>query len=74
MNEVSFFRLRAQHHSSMAAATNDPKLKAAYEAIATDMMIRAVTADPNRDVAVIDGMVADLTAVPAPSARSPTPR
>jgi|HubBroStandDraft_6_1064221.scaffolds.fasta_scaffold2820090_2 hypothetical protein len=73
MNEVSYFKLRAQHHSRLAAETTDPRLKAAYEAIATDMMVKAVTADPNRDVAVIDGVVVD-TYWPGPDDHAPALR
>jgi hypothetical protein len=65
MNEVSYFRIRAQHHSRLAAEATDPKVKAAYEAIATDMMVKAVTADPNRDVAMVDGVVVDTCWPPA---------
>jgi hypothetical protein len=70
MNEVSFFRIRAQHHSRLALDATNPRLKAAYEAIATDMMLKSVTADPNRDVVMVDGVVVDLTGVPLPGLRS----
>jgi hypothetical protein len=73
MNEVTFFRIRAQHHSRLAVEATNPRLKAAYEAIATDMMLRSVTGDPNRDIVMVDGIVVDLTGVPLPGL-SPAPR
>jgi hypothetical protein len=59
MNEVSFFRIRAQHHSRLAVEATNPKQKAAQEAIATEMMVKAVMADPNRDIAIVDGVVVE---------------
>ena len=62
MNEVTYFTIRAQHHSQLAMETSDPSLKAAYEAIALDMSGKAATADRNREVYVIDG-VAEGTSI-----------
>jgi hypothetical protein len=56
MNEVTYFTIRAQHHSQLAMETSDPSLKAAYEAIAADMWAKAATADPNRKVVLADGV------------------
>ena len=59
MNEVTYFTIRAQHHSQLAIETSDPDLKAAYEAIAADMSAKAATADPNRQVVMVDGVGVD---------------
>jgi hypothetical protein len=59
MNEVTYFTIRAQHHSQLAMETSDPSLKAAYEAIAADMSAKAATADPNRQVVLVDGVGGD---------------
>jgi hypothetical protein len=59
MNEVSYFTIRAQHHSQLALEASDPRLKAAYEAIAADMSAKVATADPNRKVVLIDGVAVD---------------
>jgi hypothetical protein len=59
MNEVSYFAIRAQHHSQLAIEASDPDLKAAYEAIAADMLAKGATADPNRKVVLVDGVAVD---------------
>jgi uncharacterized protein YaiL (DUF2058 family) len=59
MNEVSYFTIRAQHNSRLAMETIDPNLKSAYEAIAADMSAKAATADPNRQVLLVDGVAID---------------
>jgi hypothetical protein len=56
MNEVSYFTIRARHYSRMAFETVDPKLKAAYEAIAADMSAKVATADRSRQVFLMDGL------------------
>lgn len=72
MEKVSLFRVRAQQPSKLAAETNNPRLKAAYEAIATEMMVKAATANPKRDVTMMAGVVVDLTAVrPRSTGRRP---
>ena len=59
MNEFSYFNIRAQHHSRLALEASDPRLKAAHEAIAAHMSAKVATADPNRKVVLVDGVVVD---------------
>jgi hypothetical protein len=40
MNEVSYFTIRGLHYSKLALETGDPTLRAAYEAIAADMLAK----------------------------------
>jgi hypothetical protein len=61
MNEVSYFTIRAQHHSQLAQEASDPSLKTAYEAIAAEMSAKVATADPNRKVVLIDGVAVEDT-------------
>jgi hypothetical protein len=58
MNEISYFVIRAQHYSRLALEASDPKLKAAYEAVATEMSANLATANWNRHVFLIDGVAA----------------
>jgi hypothetical protein len=58
MNEISYFVIRAQHYSRLALEAGDPKLKAAYEAVATEMLANLATANWNRHVFLIDGVAA----------------
>jgi hypothetical protein len=64
MNEVSYFAIRAQHHSQLAMEASDPDLKAAHEAIAADMSAKVATADPNRKVVLVDGVVVERSLSP----------
>jgi len=59
MNEATYFTIRAKHYSRLAVEASDPKLKAAYEAIAADMSAKVATADPNRRVVLVDGIRVD---------------
>jgi hypothetical protein len=68
MNERSFFKIRAQHLAQLAIEASNPRLKAAYEAIAADMLAKAAAADPNRDVAMTDGVVVESYWVPTVAA------
>jgi hypothetical protein len=61
MNEVSYFTIRARHYRQLAYETVDPKLKAAYEAIAADMSAKVTTADRNRKVFLIDGVAVGMS-------------
>jgi len=61
MNEVSYFTIRAQHYQRLADQTAEVKLKEAYEAIVADMSAKAVKADPNREVFLIDGVAVDTS-------------
>ena len=65
MNEVSYFRIRAQHHSQLALEASDPSLTAAHEAIAAEMTAKVATADPNRKVVLVDGAAVDTYWSPA---------
>jgi hypothetical protein len=65
MNEVSYFTIRAEHHSRLALEASDPGLKAAYEAIAADMSAKVATADSNRKVVLVDGVAVDTFWSPA---------
>ncbi len=61
MNEVSYFTIRAQHYQGLADQTDEMKLKEAYHAIVADMSAKAVKADPNREVFLIDGVAVDTS-------------
>jgi hypothetical protein len=56
MKEMSYYKIRAQHYFQLAEATGDPRLKEAFEAIAADMSSKVATADPHREVFLIDGV------------------
>jgi len=58
MNEISYFVLRALHYSRLALEASDPRLKAAYEAVATEMSAKLATADRNRHTFLTDGVAA----------------
>jgi|HubBroStandDraft_6_1064221.scaffolds.fasta_scaffold3336194_2 hypothetical protein len=61
MNEVSYFTIRARHYWQLAFETRDPKLKAAYEAIAADMSAKVATADQSREVFLVDGVAVGMS-------------
>lgn len=61
MNEVSYFIIRAQHYSQLAMDEMNPRLKVAFEAIAADMSAKVATADPHRQVVLIDGVTVDMS-------------
>ena len=65
MNEVSYFTIRAQHHSQLALEASDPSLTAAHEAIAAEMTAKVATADPNRKVVLVGGVAVDTYWSPA---------
>jgi hypothetical protein len=75
MKEVSYYKIRAQHYSQLAAAADDPRLKSAFEAIAADMSSKVTTADPQREVFLIDGVAVGIFDdwPPPASADSPHP-
>jgi hypothetical protein len=60
VKEVSYYKIRAQHYSQLAEATDDSRLKEAFEAIAADMASKVTTADPQRDVFLIDGIAVGI--------------
>jgi hypothetical protein len=59
MNESTYFTIRRQHYSQLALEATDPKLKAAYEVIAAEMSVKVTSADPNRKVTLVDGLMVD---------------
>jgi hypothetical protein len=61
MNEVSYFKIRAHHHSRLALEETDRELKAAHETIATEMLAKMAAADPNRKVVLVDGVAVDTS-------------
>jgi hypothetical protein len=61
MNEVSYCTIRGLHYSQLALETGDPKLRAAYEAIAADMLAKRMTADLGREVFLIDSVPMDMS-------------
>ncbi len=61
MNEVSYFTIRGSHYSQLAMETGDATLRAAYEAIAADMLAKLMTADLSREVFLIDGVPLDMS-------------
>ena len=61
MNEVSYFKIRAHHHSQLALEETDRELKAAHETIATEMLAKMAAADPNCKVVLVDGVAVDTS-------------
>jgi hypothetical protein len=57
MNETSYYSGRAQSYAQLAREAKDTKLKQALEALSRQFALKAVTADPDRKVVVIDGVV-----------------
>jgi hypothetical protein len=58
MNETSYYSSRAQSCAQLAREAKDMKLKQALEALSRQFALKAVTADPDRKVVVIDGVAA----------------
>jgi hypothetical protein len=56
MDQVSYYKARAQHYSGLAGNAGDTKLREAYEAVALDFSVRSITADANKRVHLIDGL------------------
>ena len=56
MDEVSYFKSRAQHYSTLAREASDLKLREAYQAVALDFSVKSITADPCRRLHLIDGL------------------
>ena len=58
MSETSYYCSRAQSYAQLAAETKDMKLKEGLEAVSRHFALKAVTADPDRKIAVVDGVTA----------------
>jgi hypothetical protein len=56
MTETSYYCSRAQSYAQLAREAKDMKLKQALEAVSRQFSLKAVTADPDRKVVVIDGV------------------
>jgi hypothetical protein len=58
MSETTYYSSRAQSYAQLAREAKDMKLKQALEAVSRQFALKAVTADPDRKVVVIDGVTA----------------
>jgi hypothetical protein len=54
MNEAQYFFARAQHYFGLASEAEDAKEKKAFEAVATELWLKATTV-LNRQIRLVDG-------------------